>query len=361
MIVRAVQWGALALAVLFVVLCLVTIGMSVARNWRERRRRQLERRLRPQILRNVVADDPDWNAQAASFSRREQSAARRVIERLLRDVRGSDSAALFAAARAFGMGSIARERFVSGSPVERKLAANWLALTDHPVTATEILQHATGNQGVREAAARIFVRRQEEFAGASEWGTRLLVWEGDEVLSVHGVDTLYRLNNRGATALLTTGHSYVDSWDPDLTIQVLTVLAKSQLISSPTGFRWIIALTRHDEPTIRAAAFRVFTQLGWNDQVREHAPIEAGLADPEPVVRRATYGVLAGWGDAESRDRLVAALETETNDRARLDLCRTLARHGYELPEEGPYWRWATASLRAASGTRERTPEALLA
>jgi len=160
--------------------------------------------------------------------------------------------------------------------------------------------------------------------------------------------------------LLLQGAWSVAHWSETILEQVCTVLQSCQTTLGPEWFEWVLALLTHENPRVRAAAIQAFRQTGWRDDFRERIPFRTLLAD-QARVRRATYEVLAYWGDEDARQLLEWAVIDEDDARAQLLAVRALASLEVEVDpdQEQPAWPdqswdWVRAEIRAAE--RRRLP-----
>ena len=348
MMTTVVQVVAVLVLVAFGALVVITVGTSFIHERHDRHRRNTKRTVRRTILRTLLQSNPHWDELIASFSSQERAAAKIIVRRLLREVSGNEREELLACADELGIGDSAKRDLRSASPVERQIAHAGLALTDQPIIIHQIYRSIGDSPELRESAGRIFYERRHDVPGATEWGTRIVVGDGEHILTAYGLDTLYRLNREDASPLLARGDHGARRWGIDFTVQVLAVLANCQLSVPYREFRWVFELLDHDEPSVRAAAIGVFSGLGWQNDLRSSLPIDRLIDDVSPVVRRATYEVLASWGDEPARERLLAAVEAEIHHRTRLALYRALWDLGVREADEpiladDAAWQWTVA------------------
>ena len=347
-----VQMAVVVVGGTFLVVATITLGLSVLRRHRDRRSERRDVRIQRAVFGKLAEPEPDWDAFVDELSRGEQRAAERILESLLRDVRGTVREQLLDAARALKLGPRAERRLRSKDVVDRQLGLTTLALLDHPIPIERISEMRTEPVTLREPAARLLYERREEFDSASNRGTWLLLSRGKDVLTVYGVETLFRLNRRGATPLLTIGYRHAHRWQPDLTVQVLAVLSRCQVTTSTEAFGWVCESLDHDDPAVRAAAVSAFGNLGWHAELRAKLSLGTTLDDPNQRVRRAAYRVLGRWGDDQARAWLRWALVTEFDPMSRVSLCRALAEAaGTDVDgpalADNPAWEWIVAERDA--------------
>ena len=342
----------LLLTVGFVGLVAVTMGRSVGGRRSDRIREEARARVRGELLERIETGRTDWDGWIAELDHVERQALQSVLERYLRLVRGSQRAAFQDVATALELGERADAALDSDDQVVRLRAIATLSVLSYPIQLDRLLETCVDQRDTREAAARLLYERREEFDAPAEWGTRLLLWEGDEPLSVRGLQTLAALNSRGATPLLTQAASHAPSMRRALLIQVCRVLSQCQTVEDPSACEWIEPLLGHEEPAVREAAVRAFTRQGWRGTLRELLDPAARLADPDPRVRRATYEVLAGWGDDRSREMLEWAVAAEPDRHCQLAAIRGLVAldpdaHRDQLGWPVETWAWVRADMEA--------------
>lgn len=340
--------SATAVILLFLAVTVVTITLSVARNRHDRARAAARETVTQEMFSRLAKENPKWDEWLSSLDGLEREIIRDVLYGLLREVSGSDRESLLSLARSMKVGERMKKQITEGSIVDRQIALTWVALVDVPIDNLEIYRAAADHSELREPGSRVFYERRESLRGPSEWGTRLLLWKGRETLTVTGLATLYRLNRQEAVALLYQGSSYAGVWQSNLTIQVLNVLSKCQITRSYERLRWVIGLTTHSEPDIRAAAIETFGSIGWHHELREDLDIQQFVTNRSPVVRQAAYRMLGDWGDEEAARWLTIAAKQEPNDRVRLEAIRILHDLGLEESDidtdHTEYLAWVKAS-----------------
>lgn len=340
--------------ILFFVVASGTLGLACWRTYQEWRRDRVRKRMKSAVFAEMGADRSDWDRFVSERSQLERRILRNLVRRYLRDITGADRRPFLELARALEMGLRAKRQLASDDPVVRQRALTTLALVDQNVSMGEVLGAVRDCPLAREPAARLFYERSEDFLFPKRWGTRILLWQGNRVMSAYGAETLYRLNRNGGDAILRIGDQAADRLRTDLKVQVLGVLSRCQVTASVDRLDWVLELLDHPQPEIRGAALGVFAELGWRKAVRSEVPLSQLTRDRNPRVRRAAYRVLGQWGDPTAVRLLHQALREEDHPFARLVLCRAIllqdtehaARHD---GRDDPVWKWVTAE-RAAMG-----------
>ena len=346
----------------FVGLAAVTMGRSVGGRRSDRIREEARARVRGQLLERIETGRTDWDRWIAQLEYIERRELQAVLERYLRLVRGSQREVFQEVAAALELGERADAALDSDDEVARLQAIATLTVLSDPIGLDRLLETCTGDRDSREAAARLLYERREEFEAPAEWGTRLLLWEGDEPLTVWGLQTLAALNSHGSTPLLAQAGSYAPSMRRALLIQVCRVLSQCQTVEEPAAFEWLSELLEHEEPAVREAAVRAFTRQGWRRELRDLFEPAARIGDPDPRVRRATYEVLTTWGDRRSREMLEWAVVGEPDRHCQLAAIRGLVALEPEADRDQPgwpseTWAWVRADLEATEGNAFRPPE----
>ncbi|WP_114578296.1 HEAT repeat domain-containing protein [Saliphagus sp. LR7] len=322
----------------------------------DRRRERARPRLVEELFARLDRPDPNWSGWVGELSLTERFVLRRLLARYLRQLRGRERDRLVDLAEALGVGDRAVDLLASRTVTSRLRGLIWLTLLERDVPTERLRERCTDHPATRAGAARLL-----SVAGgpdAARDGTSLLLWSGEERLSVFGLDTLYRLNRRDATPLLAHADAEATWWSEGLVVQTLTVLAHCQATERADRFAWLPALLDHDSPQVRATALSAFARQGWRRELRERVDAERALADPEPAVRTAAYELFGKWGDGESVDWLRYGVYNDPDDRARLAAARTLRRvgglesvtDGTGQPDE------AVARTVAWAGAERRTP-----
>ena len=346
MVATLVIWVAAFVLIGVFLLSAGTVGLAVRHQRSDRCRDEVTRSVRRELFDRFGRADPEWEAWVASLDAVERRALRSLLDRYLRTISGQERGSFLVLARAMGLRRRAIDSLQDGSVSERLRALAWLALLDRRVPARLLRTHCTDHRRLREAAASVVLAHREAYTDGDALGTELLIHDGQEVLTVYGLETLARLNERGSTPLLERGADAAESWRADFLVQVLTVLSECQLTDPDEALEWVLPLLRHDDATVRATAVSVFEQAGWRRGLRDRLPIEAVTDDPAPAVRRWAFDLLAAWGDRRSRERLLEAAQQEPDERTRLSAYRAfLALADNDTVDEAavddPLWAWA--------------------
>ncbi|MBX0285974.1 hypothetical protein [Haloarcula salinisoli] len=343
-----------------VVIGVLTLGVGVVTvataGWyhrRDGRRAATRARLKDRLLERLFEPDPQWDEWVGTLSPAERRQVRPVLERYLRQLRGSEHARLCELARTLGIQAEAKRNLAVGR--KRIRALTWLALLDAPVPVDRLREYCTDTPRVRAGAARVLY--ESEAPEASRIGTELLFEDTDQPLSAFGLDTLYRLNDGAETPLLDQFPAALDAWDTPILVQTLLVLRYAS-IDAPSGrLDWLPDLLTHESPRVRATTIGVIERHGWRASTRDRLDIEALVADADPSVRTNTYMLLASWGDEQSAAQLRTALGGAFDSQL-LDAVRALWLHpsaGLPEPTErtGPVVDWVRADA-AITGQRGR-------
>lgn len=335
----------------------LTLVVSVALDRFDRRRERARPRLVEELFVRLDRPDPNWSGWVTELDLVERLVLRRLVARYLRQLRGRERDQLVALADALGVGEGATAFLSSRTVTNRLRGLVWLTVLEREVPTEHLRECCTDHPATRAGAARLLYASGGPEAARD--ATALLLWSGEERLSVFGLDTLYRLNRRDATPLLSHADAEATWWSDGLIVQALTVLAHCQATERTDQFAWLPALLDHDSPQVRANALIAFARHGWRRELRERVDAERALADPEPEVRTAAYELFGQWGDRESIDWLRYGVYNDPDDRARLAAARTLVRIGglagltddgsaMELGEEATRTvAWAEAERRA--------------
>lgn len=357
-----VQAVALALTLVAGVLGGVTVLLSVLRGRRDRRRARTREQVREDLLDRLFEPDPDWDQWVQQLSTSERRELRWVIDAYLRRFRGTERESLCALAAALDIPSDARADLAEGR--DRFASLTWLTALKEPVEFAVLEGHCTETPRLRAAAARLLHEAGDEVEAADRRATELLVGDGEQPLSVFGLDTLYRLNRGVATPLLSIAAADADTWGLRFRIQALTVLRFCQAEAPDEHFEWILPLLGHESPRLRTAASLALEGHGWRSALRPQIDLDGRFRDPELTVRQAIYYALAAWGDESSAKWLEWGLFTEGTERGRLTVVRALTAHRRveSLPTAetiAPYRAWVHAERQAGRHYR-RAPEGLL-
>lgn len=317
----------------------------------DRRRERARPRLVEELFARLDRPDPNWSGWVAELGLVERLVLRRLLARYLRQLRGRERDQLVALADALGIGEGANSLLESRTVTNRLRGLVWLTLLERETSTERLRESCTDHSATRAGAARLVWA-----AGGPEPArdaTSLVLWSGDERLSVFGLDTLYRANRRDATALLSHADAEATWWSEGLVVQALTVLAHCQATERTDQFAWLPPLLDHDSPQVRATALIAFARHGWRRELREEVDPERALADPVPAVRTAAYELFGQWADRESLDWLRYGVRNDPDDRARLAAARALVRNvDGRIEDDGPLTDGAIRTLTWASAER---------
>ncbi|ELY98247.1 hypothetical protein C482_12032 [Natrialba chahannaoensis JCM 10990] len=319
------------IAALTVLVGVLTLSLSVFLFWVDNRRTAARKEIAPAILARLDQGDPEWDDWYRELSPIERFVAREVVASYLRRVRGRERAQLVRFAEDIGLVDHARSLLANPLLFNRLRGLVWLSLLERPVSIERLRATSTSHPETRAAAARLLA--VSDVPEASQNGTALLCWSGEDRLSTFGLDTLYQLNNTDATPLLTLTATDGVWWDEGLLVQALVTLGYCQSTQELVQFEWLLPLLKHDSPRVRAATLIALGQHGWRWELRDRIDIEQALTDPEPQVRTAAYDLLSRWGDSKSIDWLQYGVASDPDERSRLAAARLLDRSGASLPE----------------------------
>lgn len=309
-------FAGIVLLALLIAVAVLTLAESVYQYRRDRRRDRVRDDVELALLSRMSDPDPEWDEWVASASTPERDVARELLDDYLRTVDGTERQTLVELVRELGIFAEARETLDGGARHEKLQALGWFSLAGEGVDPDRLDATCTGGNDLRAAAARVLY--EADHPDARERGTDLLVGDGSTTLTTHGLDTLYRLYETDPRPLLDRAAAEGDDWGLSLVVQVLSVIRHTGLLAQDADWSFVRDHTTHESPSVRAAAVRAFGPPGWDPTFRESVPVERLLADPHRNVRRATYEVLAEWGDDRSLGLLREALRTEPDQRSRL-------------------------------------------
>lgn len=338
------------LGVAFVGLGTVTVAISFRGRRRDRHRAKGREGVRTAMITQVYSGDSDWKPWLETLSGRERGELESVLERYLRTVRGNDRERFLELAATVDLGRRAEEALESDGRARRLRALATLALVDHPVDADRLFETCAGDRRTREAGARVFYERRDAYDSPDEWGTKLLLAEPGEPLTIHGMETLFALNSGLGTPVLSMANEGADEWSEALLVQVCRVLEFCQVTGPDSALAWLVPLFEHEEPAVRASAVRVLKRHGWRDSFREEVPYRELITDDSPEVRRAVYETLAYWGDEEAHRLLEWVVVDEADPRCQLVAIRGLISVGADPETSHPgwparAWRWVETEV----------------
>lgn len=319
------------LGVLLVCIGGATIGLAAVRHRSTRRAEALQPGLRSALIERLSAEEPEWAEWVERLSEREREVLLELAEGLLRNVRGAEGSKLRRLVAELGVDERRLYDWIeSGERTAQHRALAWSMLLDHRLPPAVLLAHASRPRSVRLAAARTLYETSE--AAASGAALRLLVREGDEPLSLFGIDTLYQITNDRPDHLLDLARRDASGWDPAFLVQVLAVVRRCVSVVPPSSVVWIGEYVDHGSTDVRTAAILALGEYAWHPDVRDQLEFERLVDDPSAAIRRATYVALDSSGGSRERELLAHAARAEEDDRARLVAVRLLHRRNDEPP-----------------------------
>ncbi|HET9948544.1 MAG TPA: hypothetical protein VFQ22_06460 [Longimicrobiales bacterium] len=119
---------------------------------------------------------------------------------------------------------------------------------------------------------------------------------------------------------------------PDLQIRLLLQVGRSRKAGSPDAIRAVQRLTAASEPRVRAASYEALGRLLEQDPVRLERHLEAGLADPDPRVRRRVV-LAAATARGLALGPLLEPLETDADPQVRRVARQVLRTAQAAVPE----------------------------
>ena len=319
--------------------------------------RQTVASLRPEIVAHAKSSEKDWEAWVNERSQLERRILRREVPRQLRVVSGAYAAQLKTLGRALGINERADRALSARIKQKRLTGLTQLTLLDEAVP----LQHVRGTECPRERALAAQCVISDSADIQPESIVRLLLEPGTP-LPEYGVYTLYRVMQQNPLSLL--GVTDDTTWDPTLTVQVLSVLQHIDYSNSDAITDWIGAQLDDEQPAVRAAAVRAL-----DPYVKAHAttPPEveplAILRDPSIRVRAAGFQQLSAVRSTNIRTKILETALEESNERVLLIVGQELGKDITEIHDSvtpplrrGIAWAHATSRRRT---TQWRTPWAL--
>lgn len=290
-----------------------------------RRAEALRTGLRPAIIERLSADEPEWNGWVECLSERERGVLLELTKGLLRNVRGAEAAKLRRLVGELGVNERwLHDHIESREPTAQHRALTWSTLLEYRFPPDVLLEHASRPRSVRLAAARTLHETNE--SATLHAALRLLVQEGNEPLSLFGIDTLYRIANDRPDHLLDLARSDANEWDPAFFVQVLAVVRQCVSVVSPSSVVWIGEYVNDGSTDVREAAVLALGAYAWHPDVRNRLEFGRLVDDPSAAIRRATYVALDSSDGSPERELLAEAARTEEDDRARLVAVRLLHR-----------------------------------
>lgn len=348
MIVPSVRPVAVGLLFVMLALCLVTLSLAIRKRRSDTRQARRRKRLRADLLEYLEADQNARHQWGKSLTDRERYTLASILEHYLRVLDGTQRKALVDLANELDIGDRANAQLDAPSLPPKLDALTTLALLEYPISKKRLIDTTRDNQRTREAAARLLYHRSDEFDDTTELGTRLLIWNGQEPLSIYGLDTLATLNTGPTSPLLSYAATNISGWDEEVIMQVCLVLEQVEQIDPEEPIEWVLQLLSHQNSGVRAAAIRGLKHQGWRRSIREQLDVDALLSDPDKNVRQATFEVLAYWGDAESESILREAVMHEEDKRCQLVCLGGLLDLEADIPRDDPAfpvdaWTWVVA------------------
>lgn len=340
---RVLVVGAAVILSALISVAVLTVGYSIYRRWRRRRREPIRRALRSGLLDRLYGSEPpDWEAWVSSLSATEQSELESLLDVYLRQLAGEDAKTLAGLGEALGISSRSRRHLQTGDYWDRVHALTWLALLRDPPDRTLLLTHCTNTPRERALAARVlYLSRTDDCATT---GVKLLLQDNTNSFSVFGIDTLYRVGEIDPEPLFAQATANNEQWKPALTQQVLLVSHHLNTVVGTANLDWIRQLLSNPSGRIRREAYHTLASYGWNQQLRAQIDLSA-LADDTAEVRASGYEMLGEWGDQSAIDSLCRLAVKEPNRRTRVAAANALYPHRHQIPPAVPRqlrtaWLW---------------------
>jgi hypothetical protein len=349
------------LFVVFIVLSVLAIGISAWKRRGDTIRARSRETVRQELFEHQERANPEWDQWIDSLSATERESLIAVLDRYLRVLEGEQRETFLDVATALGLGERSDAALEHSAVVPRLRALATLAMLEYPISVDRLFETCSDTQRTREAAARLLYERRDEYENAAAVGSKLIIWDGNEPMTIYGLETLAELNTGTETPLLHQAADAVSAWKQSVVIQVCFVLEHTEQIDPDAPIEWVFPLLEHESPTVRTAAVRAFKQQGWRETVRTRLDLRSLITDNAPNVRQATYEVLTYWGDEQAREYLEWATVTEADERCQLVAVRGLL--SLETPREGfsdqiglrKAWNWVEAELAVSDRQRIRT------
>ncbi|MFB6295247.1 MAG: HEAT repeat domain-containing protein [Halobacteriales archaeon] len=349
--IELVLWVGITILSLLVAVGAITITASIYYRLGDRRREAVRSDVRYGILERMSSDEPDWEGWVADLSEVESEVARTELDTYLRSTEGEEHDRLRECGDALGIPSDAREMLATEKRHRKLQALSWLALLEEAPDPATLRETCTADSDLRAAGARVL--HEADHPAARSVGTELLLGNGDLTLSVYGLDTLYQLHRATPAPLFERAATEYPDWRPSLIIQILTVLRHCGVAGRDAPREWIVELTDHDLPAVRAAAVTALEPGGWRTDLRETVDIDRLVEDSDATTRRAVYAMLAEWDDEPALEALADAAVTDPDQRARVRALEPLVDRP-ELASPGAAgagddryeraWAWARAN-----------------
>lgn len=344
---RVVFWLGVFTLALLVTSAILTMGRSVKEYVKDQRRETLQEELRPELRSRIEQVDPGWDAWIASLTDTECTVLKEVMLDELQRVEGKREQRLQSLGDSLNLKEKALNSVRSITHYERLRGLGLLDALGISVTADFLATYLRTDRSEMEVAAHVLA--SDATNRDKEWALQVLL-EYD-CLTVYGMEGLFKLFAEDPTLLL-EHLARKDVIADGMRHQALLVLERAGIPGTRVDMTGVLESLEHDEPRIRADAYRVLGQYGWHTGVRSEIDHERIVSDPSASVRTAAYQMLESWGDSDARGMVAAAVEHETDERARVTLSRALSQKAPEsLPElkaEGTFSdtdrSWATIS-----------------
>lgn len=326
-LVILVGWLVIALSGITVVIGAVTVGISIRQHRRDVHIREERPTMTAELFSQLSNDETDWEAWVTELSTVEQAAARSTIERLIRQLHGTERRNLERLAFALGVNQKKLQQDIKSHNRYRTLRAlSWLAFVEYPSVVDCALKHCTWDRAVRSALARVLHETSDP--RASRTGVNILIGEGTEPLSVFGLDTLYRIIQRDPLHLLNRARTEHSDWSDSVLRQVLIALRHCYSGMNPASIEWVSDCLDRD-PEVQVEVLLLLGEYGWSSSFRDKVNITEFCLHPNPVIRQAAYSALGVWGGDELQSAVELVTE-EPDDLARLVGVRSLHSHDYD-------------------------------
>lgn len=347
-----VALATLFVVIFFVVVAVVSIGISLVRYRHDYHQQEARKRVRGELFERQEQDDPEYEKWLSQLSSTEREQLESIVERYLRTVDGSQREQYEKLAAQLGMGKNADKTLDQRAVVPRLRSLALLSLLNYPISRKRLLDTCLDTRRTRQAAARLVWERRADFEHARITGTTILLFHRQQALTAYGLETLHKLNDGDPTPILIRANREATNWSPPLLVQICQVLEHCRTVVQPERFEWLFPLFNHDEPMVRAAAIGVFRRHGWRKEIRSEIPFRALVTDEDSRVRHRTYEVLAYWGDDQARQLLEWAVVDEEDSRCQLTAVRALASMDADpLTSSRAWptasWNWVNAEIDA--------------
>ncbi|MFB6254851.1 MAG: hypothetical protein ABEI06_09585, partial [Halobacteriaceae archaeon] len=278
---------ALALGVFLALFLLSLVTVTIGYVWYHNRRDLRVAATRPDIKETLLTklrlENPEWDDWIATLSDFEIEVARDILDTYLRTLAGSDKSNLQKIGQKLGIIEESLQDIKHGNYYDKLIALSWLTLLDYQVDSDILWEHCREDPELRAGAARILY--ESDISEVQGEGTRLLLGEEDEPLTVFGQDTLFELNRNDPRFLFEYASSHYENWIDILLIQVLEVISHINRVGEGAPVQWLLEGLESDEADVRAATAIALSNYGWHDEIRNHVDIEALINDPSANVR----------------------------------------------------------------------------